>query len=84
MQTGVILDNAYSLPICTPSRAALLTGIYPFKFGLQRAFGKQTPDGIPVNTTLLPQYLKNVGYKTHGLGKVIKFYMNLNHILFHF
>ena len=68
-EEGVILDNAYSMPVCTPSRAALMTGIYPFKLGLQRGFGKQTPEGIPVNTTLLPQILREQGYTTHGLGK---------------
>ena len=67
---GVILDNAYTLPVCTPSRAALMTGIYPFKMGLQRGFGKQTPEGIPLNKTILPEYLKDYGYSTHGLGKV--------------
>ena len=66
---GIILDNAYSLPVCTPSRTALLTGVYPFKLGLQRGFGKHTPEGIPLNTTLLPQYMKDLGYTTHGLGK---------------
>ena len=66
---GVILDNAYSLPVCTPSRAALMTGRYPFKLGLQRGFGKQTPEGIPLNNQLLPQYFKNQGYRTHALGK---------------
>jgi len=68
-QDGIILDNAYSLPVCTPSRTALLTGVYPFKLGLQRGFGKHTPEGIPLNTTLLPQYMKDQGYTTHGLGK---------------
>ena len=68
-EDGIILDNAYSLPVCTPSRSALLTGVYPFKLGLQRGFGKHTPEGIPVNTTLLPQYMKDQGYTTHGLGK---------------
>ena len=66
---GIILDNAYSLPVCTPSRSALLTGVYPFRIGLQRGFGKHTPEGIPLNTTLLPQYMKDRGYSTHGLGK---------------
>ena len=47
-----------------------MTGIYPFKMGLQRGFGKQPPEGIPLNKTILPQYLKGYGYSTHGLGKV--------------
>jgi len=68
-EQGVILDNIYSLPVCTPSRAALLTATYPFRYGLQRGFGKHVPDGLPLNLTILPQYLKRRGYSTHAYGK---------------
>ena len=36
---GVVLDNLYSQPTCTPSRAALLSATYPFRYGLQVKHG---------------------------------------------
>jgi len=66
---GVILDTAYTLPVCSPSRAALMTGIYPYKIGFQRGFGKNLPEGLPLNVKILPEYLKDLGYSTHGFGK---------------
>jgi len=68
-EEGVILDSAYTLPICSPSRAALLTGVYPYKFGFQRGFGPNMPEGLPLNLDLLPKLLHDQGYSTHGFGK---------------
>merc|ERR1712241_964737 len=67
---GVRLDQAYSQQVCTPSRAALLTGKYPFHIGRQkRALKPLQPTGLMLNLTTLPQEMKQLGYQTHMVGK---------------
>ncbi|XP_013421296.1 LOW QUALITY PROTEIN: arylsulfatase B-like [Lingula anatina] len=67
---GVILNQSYVHPLCTPSRSAFLTGLYPWKTGLQHgALLPLQPVCAPYNVTLLPQVLKEQGYATHIIGK---------------
>ncbi|XP_076645885.1 arylsulfatase B [Halictus rubicundus] len=67
---GVILQSHYVLPICTPSRTAFLTGRYPIRSGMQGYPLKAGESrGIPLNNTLLPEYLRKLGYSTHLVGK---------------
>ncbi|XP_063418921.1 arylsulfatase B-like isoform X2 [Mytilus trossulus] len=67
---GVILENSYVQPVCTPSRAAILTGKYPFRTGLQwLVVENHQPKFLPTNITILPELLKERGYTTHIVGK---------------
>ena len=67
---GVRLEQYYAAPFCTPSRAALLTGRYPFRYGLQTAaIPGGARYGLATDEWLLPQALKAAGYYTAIVGK---------------
>ncbi|RXG57584.1 Arylsulfatase J [Armadillidium vulgare] len=68
--SGVILNNYYVQPLCTPSRGAIMTGMYPIHTGLQHSviLGSE-PRGLPLDFTIFPEYLKSLGYTTRIVGK---------------
>jgi len=68
---GLTIEGAYSQSRCTPSRVSLMTGRYPFNIGFQKdhVIEVTVAAGIPLEHTLLPEYLKNAGYDTHFIGK---------------
>jgi len=67
---GARLGQFYAQPMCTPTRAALLTGRYPLRYGLQTGvIPSGAHYGLAGDEYLLPQALKEVGYRTALVGK---------------
>jgi arylsulfatase A-like enzyme len=67
---GAKFTQFYVQPMCTPTRACLMTGRYPFRYGLQTAVIPSVASyGLDTTEWLLPQALKEAGYKTAIIGK---------------
>src|SRR5260221_10750483 len=58
-QQSVRLESHYVHPMCSPTRAAFMTGRYASRFGVTAA---QNPRCLPWNTTTLAAALKSAGY----------------------
>ncbi len=67
---GVRFTDFYSgNPVCSPSRASLLTGRYCVRAGVPRVFFPQDATGLPESEITLAQVLKERGYRTSCVGK---------------
>jgi arylsulfatase A-like enzyme len=65
---GFRLTNAYaSAPVCVPSRAALLTGVYQHRLGLER--NEDVKKGLPSSHQTVAERLRTAGYRTAMIGK---------------
>ncbi len=67
---GIRFDHFYVQPICTPTRAALMTGRYSFRTGMASGvILNHLKYGLPLDETTLGQIMKSAGYDTFIVGK---------------
>ena len=67
---GVRFTDCYSAsPVCSASRAALLTGCYPQRVGVPGVISAGANQGLNPKHTTLAEVLKTVGYATAAVGK---------------
>lgn len=65
---GIKLERFYVCPVCSPTRAGLLTGRYPLRFGLQRTTVKPWDTrGLPTEEITIAEMLSFAGYKQRAL-----------------
>ncbi len=65
---GTEIQRFYTYPVCSPARAAFLSGQMPRRFGIVDALGPQQA-GLPKNTTTISSVLQAGGYQTSLIGK---------------
>ncbi|MFN4184202.1 MAG: sulfatase [Hyphomonas sp.] len=67
---GIQLTDFYAgSNVCSPSRAALLTGRYPIRSGMQHVIFPHSQDGLPTEEVTISEILKDAGYRTGMIGK---------------
>ncbi|XP_069617666.1 arylsulfatase H-like [Ranitomeya imitator] len=70
-----LTQHIAAAPLCTPSRAAFMTGRYPLRSGMDASGGARTikwlgsPGGLPPNETTFASILQKQGYSTGIIGK---------------
>ena len=65
--TGLRFERCYSMPLCGPSRGALLTGTYPFRTGY---LGNSSSTLDPKRHPTIANMLQQAGYATCAIGKL--------------
>jgi arylsulfatase A-like enzyme len=72
---GVRCTDGYAaFPVCSPSRAAILTGRYPARFGptYEDYYGGGSPELDPIKHPTIGQMMKDAGYRTNRRARPLQ------------
>jgi hypothetical protein len=67
-EEGTVLQHYYVQPVCSPTRATILTGRHVIHTGVYDPMNGASGD-LPLQFTLWPGFMKDLGYSTHAVGK---------------
>ncbi len=68
-QEGMKLTSFYAAPVCSVSRAQLMTGCYGVRVSVPGVFGPGNKNGLNPTETTIAEHLKTLGYATQCVGK---------------
>lgn len=67
-EEGVLLSRFYVAPICSPTRAGLMSGMYPSRFGIRENVIPPWRDyGLDPSNTIIPEFLGQNGYPNRAI-----------------
>lgn len=66
---GVQLDQFYVYPMCSPTRAAFISGRAPSRYGINGAIGYRSRQALPSETVTIADAMLAAGYETAITGK---------------
>ena len=66
---GLVFENAYAAPVCSPTRATLMTGRYGFRTGVGTAITRRGGSGLSTDETSLFDLLDETDYAKAIIGK---------------
>lgn len=72
---GVVFDNFYATPVCSSTRATILTGRYGFRTGVGAAVGRNSPNGLPLSETTLFQFLDRFAPQPYAHAVIGKWHL---------
>ena len=75
MDDGVLFENAWTNPICSPTRAAMLTGRYGFRTGIGNTVSNTGTPGLPYAEFVLPEAISAGSPFTHTHANVGKWHL---------
>ena len=68
-EQGMVFENGYSAPVCSPTRATIMSGQYGFRTGVGAAIPRDGGVGLSTSTTSLFDVLEKSDYSTNVIGK---------------
>ena len=67
--TGLVFENAYSAPVCSPTRATIMTGKYGFRTGVGAAIPRDGANGLSAEEPSLFDVIAGTDYSSNLIGK---------------
>jgi arylsulfatase A len=66
---GMRLTSFYAAPVCSPSRAQILTGCYAKRVSIPQVLMPRSKIGLNTNENTIGKLMKEAGYATEAIGK---------------